>query len=123
MAEEFRHASDSDITSTLGERDRVRGDLHVGGGVRIEGVVRGNIVAASEESSLVVAPRARIEGDVQIGRARIEGHVTGSVNVSGHLDVLDGGVIEGDVHYGSIAIAAGARVSGVLSSRRAELEG
>lgn len=122
MADEFRHATDGDITSTLGQRDRSRGDLHVGGGLRVEGVVRGNIVAAAEEASLIVAPAARIEGDVQIGRARIEGHVTGTVTVTGHLDVMDGAVLEGDVHYGSIAIGSGARVVGLLTSRRAELE-
>lgn len=122
MADEFRHATASDITSTLGRCDRARGDLHVRGGLRVEGVVRGNIVAADEQASLIVAPGARVEGDVQIGRARIEGHVTGTVTVTGHLDIDDGGVVEGDVHYGSVAIACGARVTGVLSSRRAELE-
>lgn len=122
MADEFRHATDSDITSTLGRRDRARGDLHVGGGLRVDGVVRGNIVAAEEEASLIVTPQARVQGDVQIGRARIEGHVTGTVTVTGHIDILDGGVVEGDVHYGSIAIASGACVTGLLSSRRAELE-
>ena len=122
MADEFRHANDSDMTSKIGQRDRTRGDFHVGGGLRVEGVVRGNILAAEDDASLIVCPRARVEGDVRIGRARIEGHVTGTVTVIGHLDILDGGVVEGDVHYGSIAIASGARVTGVLSSRRSELE-
>lgn len=122
MADEFRHANDGDMTSTIGQRDRTRGDFHVGGGLRVEGVVRGNILASDDDASLIVRPRARVEGDVRIGRARIEGHVTGTVTVTGHLDIVDGGVVEGDVHYGSIAIAAGARVTGVLSSRRSELE-
>ncbi len=123
MADEFRHATEADITSSVGQRDRTRGDFHVGGGLRVDGVVRGNILASGDDASLVVSPNARVEGDVHVARARIEGHVTGSVTVTGHVDVIDGGVIEGDVHYGSMAIASGARVNGVLSSRRHELEG
>lgn len=122
MADEFRHANDADMTSWIGRRDRTRGDFHVGGGLRVEGVVRGNILAADDDAGVIVGPGARIEGDVHIGRARIEGRVSGSVTVTGHLDILDGGVVEGDVHYGSIAIVAGARVTGVLSSRRSEME-
>ena len=122
MAEDFRHAGDNDITSTIGERDRARGDLHVGGGLQVNGVVRGNVLATSADAALIVRANALIEGDIKVVRARIEGHVTGTVTVEGHLDVMDGGVIEGDVHYGSMAIASGATVSGVLSSMRQELE-
>ena len=116
MSDEFRHATERDITSVIGERDRTRGDVHVGGGLRIDGVVRGNVVAASGEAALIVSANACVEGDIRVRWARLAGRVTGTVTVDGHLDVLAGAVIEGDVHYGSMAIEDGASITGTLGA-------
>ena len=120
MPDAFRHASDADITSIIGVRDRTRGDCHVGGGLRVDGVVRGNVLASSEDAALIVSPNARIEGDIHVGRARLHGHVTGTVTVDGHLDVRSGAVVEGDVRYGSMSIETGASITGTLSALRIE---
>ena len=48
---DVRHATDSDITTTLGRADRTRGDFHVGGGLRVLGVVRGNVEPVSAEAA------------------------------------------------------------------------
>lgn len=122
MPDDFRHASDADITSIIGVRDRTRGDCHVGGGLRVDGVVRGNVLASSDDAALIVSPNARIEGDIHVTRARLDGHITGTVTVDGHLDVRAGAVIEGDVRYGSMAIEPGASVTGTLSALRIESE-
>ncbi|MEF8833259.1 MAG: polymer-forming cytoskeletal protein [Halofilum sp. (in: g-proteobacteria)] len=122
MSDDFRHASDADITSIIGVRDRTRGDCHVGGGLRVDGVVRGNVLASREDAALIVSPNARIEGDIHVGRARLHGHVTGTVRVDGHLDVCSGAVVEGDVRYGSMAIETGASITGILSALRIEGE-
>lgn len=118
MSDDFRHASDADITSIIGVRDRIRGDFHVGGGLRVDGVIRGNVVAASDDAVLIVSPNARIEGDIHVVRARLDGHVTGTVTVDGHLDVRAGAIIEGDVRYGSMAIHPGAAITGALCPLR-----
>jgi len=117
MSTPFRHAADSDVTSTIAARDRARGDLHVGGGLRVEGVIRGHIKPTSADAALLLAPKARIEGDVHVSRARIQGRVTGSLDIEGHLEVASGAVIEGDVRYRSMTIAAGATVNGHLHPR------
>lgn len=123
MSSDFRHASDADITSIIGVRDRTRGDCHVGGGLRVDGVVRGDVVAASDDAALIVSTNARIEGDIHVARARLDGHVTGTVTVDGHLDVRSGAVIEGDVRYGSMAIETGASITGTLTALRIEMDG
>ena len=118
MNDQFHHVADREVTSTIGERERTRGDVHVGGCLRVDGIVRGNIESTSDQSSLILSPHARIEGDVSVHRARIEGHVTGTMTIEGHLDVLTGAVIEGDVRYRSMTIEAGATVNGGVSALR-----
>lgn len=120
MSENFRHASDADVTSIIGVRDRARGDCHIGGGLRVDGVLRGNVVASSDDAVLIVSPNARVEGDVHVTRARLDGHVTGTVTVDGHIDVRAGAVVEGDVRYGSMAIETGASITGTLTALRIE---
>lgn len=122
MSSDFRHASDAEITSIIGVRDRTRGDCHVGGGLRVDGVVRGNVVASSDDAVLIVSPNARIEGDIHVTRARLDGHITGTVTVDGHLDVRAGAVVEGDVRYGSMAIETGASITGTLTALRIEMD-
>ena len=111
---EVRHASESDITTLLGRQDRTRGDLHIGGGVRVQGVVRGNIEPGGEQCAVIVSRGGVVQGDIHASRARVEGSVTGTLRIEGHLDVIAGAVIDGDVTYGSMSIEAGARVEGHL---------
>ncbi len=116
---QVRHATDADITTVLGRPDRTRGDLHVGGGLRVDGVVRGNISPNGEGSTLIVAESGHVEGDVAVTRARIDGRVTGGLDIEEHLDVSAGAIIEGDIRYGSMSMEAGACINGAVRSRHA----
>lgn len=116
MSDDVRHASDAETTSVVGARDRVRGDLHVGGGLRVDGIVRGHISPNGDDASLVLSRHAGIDGDVHVRRARIEGQVKGTLQIEGHLDVTGTAVIEGDIRYRSMAIEAGASITGHLTA-------
>jgi len=111
----FRHATDGDITTILGKRDRTRGDLHVTGGVRVDGVVRGNIEPVSIDAAVIVSRTGSVQGNIHVHRARIDGRVKGNILTEGHLDLTSSAVIEGRVSYGSLSIEAGADVNGELS--------
>jgi len=119
---QVHRATDADITTTLGPADRTRGDLHIGGGLRVDGVVRGNIAPNGDGSTVIVAESGHVEGDIKIGRARIDGRVTGGLDIEGHLDVSAGATIEGDILYGSMSMEAGACVNGAVRSRHGGLE-
>jgi len=108
----FRHATEEDVTSILGRRDRTRGDVHVSGGLRVDGVVRGNIEPGGNDAAVLVSPGGHVEGRIRAQRVRVEGHVSGSMIIEGHVDVMPRAVIEGDISYGSMSIAAGAVVNG-----------
>lgn len=110
--DDFRHATEGDVTSILGRRDRTRGDLHVSGGLRVDGVVRGNIEPGGNDAAVLVSPGGHVEGRIRAQRVRVEGHVTGAMIIEGHVDVMARAVIEGDISYGSMSIAPGAVVNG-----------
>lgn len=115
-----RHAVDSDVTSVLGKEDRTRGDLRIGGCVRVEGVVRGDIEPVSDHAAVIIGPEGFVEGDVHVRRARIEGRVYGSIRVDGHLDVTSTAVLEGDLAYDSMRVEPGAWIEGRATCTRSE---
>jgi cytoskeletal protein CcmA (bactofilin family) len=114
---QVRQATDSDITTVLGRPDRTRGDVHVGGGLRVDGIVRGNVEANGPEATLIVAEAGQVDGDIKVTRARIDGSVSGGLDIEGHIEISATAVIQGDIAYGSMSMAAGARVDGAVRPR------
>ncbi len=115
MASEDRNihpARDQDITSTIGREDRTRGDLAIGGGLQVAGIVRGKIESLNGDTTLIVAAGGRVEGTVAVARARIEGVFTGTLTVTGHVEITDTAVVEADIEYGTLRVHSGARIGG-----------
>jgi cytoskeletal protein CcmA (bactofilin family) len=119
---QVRQATDTDITTVLGRPDRTRGDLHIGGGLRVDGVVRGNIAPNGEGSTLIISESGHVEGDIAVTRARIDGTVNGGLDIQEHLDVTASATIQGDILYGSMSMEAGACIDGTVRSRHAGLD-
>ena len=62
----FLRARSDRIDTLIGPGIRVDGDLSFTGGLRIDGEVRGNVVAAPDQPSvLVIGATGRVEGDSQ----------------------------------------------------------
>jgi len=79
--------------------------------------VLGNLRMVPEgTAALEVTEGAVVEGDVRAQQASINGRVRGDVTVAGRLALGPKAVIEGNVYYGSIEMAAGARITGKLLS-------
>lgn len=108
------HASQDRISTTIGRRDRIRGDLHIAGGVCIDGVMHGNVEPGGDDAVVIVSHGAYVEGCIRAHSVRIAGHVVGLLRVEGHVHLTDTARIEGDIHYGSMVVEAGAGVTGRL---------
>ena len=67
----------NEITTRIGAPDRVRGELHVGGCARIDGVVRGSIERASDTSRAILGPGGHIRGEIRVHSIWIDGEVVG----------------------------------------------
>ena len=104
------------IDSLIGASTRMDGNVVFHGGLRIDGHVRGDVLAAGEAPGmLVIGEHARVDGDITAAHLIVSGIVEGSVTVSGLVELQPKARITGDVRYRSIEIHQGAVVEGMLS--------
>lgn len=117
-----RPPTSGEITSTIAVEDRVRGELHVGGCARVDGVLRGSIERSGGDwPRLVIGASGHVRGDIRVHSVWIEGQVVGSIEATGHVDIAPTARVAADISYGTLRIGAGARVDGQLRCPRAEL--
>lgn len=110
----IRQSDITEVTSIVGAGDRIRGELHVAGCARIDGVVRGNIERHGNDACAIVSPGGHVRGDIHVHSIRIEGQVVGRVEATGHVEIAASATVDADLQYGTLAIAAGAQVNGRL---------
>jgi len=106
----------SRIDCLIGATTAVDGNLTFSGGLRVDGRVRGNVVAADGEAgTLVVSEDAHIEGEIRVSHVVINGTVIGSVHATEYVELQPKANVTGDVHYKTIEMDLGAVVQGRLS--------
>ncbi|MFC7556789.1 polymer-forming cytoskeletal protein [Pseudoroseomonas wenyumeiae] len=93
----------------------LEGRLRSHGAVQIEGVLRGELVAAS----VMVAPGGLIEGLVTVEHAQIDGTLRGTV-VARDVEISRTAMVDAELVYEEIGIARGARVHGLHRRREPE---
>jgi cytoskeletal protein CcmA (bactofilin family) len=103
------------IDSLIGVGTSVDGDLNFSGGLRIDGQINGNVVAAQgKPSTLVLSEHAQVNGEVNVTHLVINGSISGSVYASEYMELQSKAKINGDVHYTTLEIQLGAIVEGRL---------
>ncbi len=103
------------IDSLVGHGTVVDGDLSFTGGLRVDGWVKGNVRSTGgEPATLVLSEKARIEGEIHVSHALINGAVLGPVHATEYLELQVHAKVQGDVHYRSLEIQVGAVVQGRL---------
>jgi cytoskeletal protein CcmA (bactofilin family) len=112
----FGRNAQSEIDTLVGMSARIEGNVSFSGGLRIDGEVRGNVIAVDgADSLLIVSEHARIEGEVRCANMVVNGHICGPVVASELLEVQPKGSIVGNVHYKRIELHGGASVSGQMT--------
>lgn len=104
------------IDSLIGAGTRIEGSVYFTGGLRIDGEVKGSILAADGASSsmLVLSEHARVEGAVNVAHLVTNGAVVGPVVVTESLEMQSKARIVGDVEYAVIEMHQGAVIEGRL---------
>lgn len=103
------------IDSLIGDGTTVEGNVIFNGGLRIDGRVKGNVLAGDEQpSTLVLSERARVEGEIRVSHAVINGTVIGPVYATEYVELQPKCNVTGDVHYRTLEIQLGAVVQGRL---------
>ncbi|HVR92812.1 MAG TPA: polymer-forming cytoskeletal protein, partial [Casimicrobiaceae bacterium] len=68
------------IDSLIGAGTVVNGNVTFTGGLRIDGHVHGNVVAANgEPSALVISEEAEVDGEIRVSHVVVNGKVSGPV--------------------------------------------
>lgn len=110
-----RNKPQSRIDSLIGPGTRIEGGISFSGGLRVDGHVRGNIMATGDEpSTLVLSDLANVQGEIHVSHVVINGTVVGPVHASEYLELQAKAKVSGDVFYKSMEIQLGAVVEGKL---------
>lgn len=116
----FGRKSKDTIDSLIGASTTIEGNVYFKGGLRIDGVVKGNVVADSDDvSMLVVSEHAKIDGELRVAHMIINGEVNGPVYCSELVELQPKARITGDVFYKALEVHGGAVVSGKLTHDQA----
>ena len=112
----FGHKTKNTIDSLIGVSTRIEGDLYFKGGLRIDGHVKGNVIAEEGETSmLVISEHAKVEGEVRVAHLVVNGEIVGPVHSSELLELQPKARITGDVYYKALEMHGGALVAGKLT--------
>jgi len=104
------------IDSLIGISTNIEGNVNFKGGLRIDGTVKGNVIADSNEPSmLVISEHAKVEGEVRVAHLVVNGEIIGPVYSSELLELQPRARITGDVYYKALEMHGGALVSGKLT--------
>lgn len=101
------------ITSVIAKSAEFKGDLELTEGIKIDGVVRGN-VRIDGDGLLVISENAVVEGDVTAKAAIISGRVAGHTSVT-RLVLQPTATIDGELSYSMLKMAEGAAVTGRMN--------
>src|SRR3979411_2130886 len=112
------------MDSLIGATTRIEGHVICSGGLRVDGMVRGNVASVADQpGTLVVSSDARIDGEVQAAHIVVNGTINGPVHATETLELQAGTVGKGDVDYKSLEIHQGAVVEGRLVHHVADVKG
>lgn len=106
----------SKIDTLIGQGVEVTGDVKFQGGLHLDGTINGNVITADnvEGTVLVISDRGRVEGDVHVAYAVINGEVVGNVYASEKLELSANARISGNVEYNLLEMASGAEINGQM---------
>jgi cytoskeletal protein CcmA (bactofilin family) len=112
----FGHKAKNTIDSLIGVSTRIEGNLYFKGGLRVDGHVKGSIIAESDDASmLVISEQAKVEGEIRVAHLVVNGEIVGPVYSSELLELQPKARITGDVYYKALEMHGGALVSGKLT--------
>ena len=112
---ESRKKKTAKIDTLIGEHTEFAGNVTFSGGLHVDGVVKGNIIAESDSSSVLsLSDQGTIEGEIHVPYNIINGTVVGNLYSSQHVELEAKSRITGDVYYNLLEISTGAHISGRL---------
>ena len=104
------------ISTLLGVGTLIEGTLEFHDTIRLDGDVKGKIV--SDNGTLIVGEKARVNADISVGVAVISGEVTGKVEAKDRIEIHCPGRVTGDLVASVICIDSGVIFNGNCSMKK-----
>ena len=119
----FNRKHKNTIDSLIGLSTSIDGNLYFKGGLRIDGQIKGNVIAEEGHGSmLIISEHAVICGEVRAAHIVVDGTISGPLFSSELLELLPKARVNGDVHYKALEMSGGALVTGRLAPEGEVLE-
>jgi len=87
----------------------IEGKIEGTGHVRIAGSFKGDVHV---QGNLTIESGAKVTGGVRANTVVIGGELEGNIDVASRVELLQTGVLNGDLKAGSLTVAAGSRMRG-----------
>ncbi|HEV8197735.1 MAG TPA: polymer-forming cytoskeletal protein [Gemmatimonadales bacterium] len=87
----------------------IEGKIEGSGHVRIAGRFKGDVHV---QGNLTIEAGAKLTGSVRANTVVIGGELDGNIEGASRVELLDTGVLNGDLKAGSLTVAAGSRMRG-----------
>ncbi len=100
-----REAKESLIAADL----TIEGKIEGAGHVRIAGRFNGDVHV---QGNLTIEAGAKLTGGVRANTVIIGGELQGNIDAASRVELLESGVLNGDLKAGSLTVAAGSRMRG-----------
>ena len=104
------------INTVIGRGTEIEGSVQFTGGLHVDGVVKGDVLSDPEDAqaTLTLSEHGRIEGNVRVSNAMLNGTVIGDVVASHRVELAPEARITGTVTYTLLEMTMGAEVNGKL---------
>ena len=87
----------------------IEGKIEGAGHVRIAGKFKGDVKV---QGNLTIEQGAKVAGGVSASKVTLAGELDGNIESAQQVELLQSGVINGDLKAGSLTVAAGSRIRG-----------
>jgi cytoskeletal protein CcmA (bactofilin family) len=87
----------------------IEGKIEGAGHIRIAGRFKGDVKV---EGNVTIENGAHVTGQLHANTVIVSGEVQGNIDASTKVELLENGVINGDVKAGTLSVAAGSRMRG-----------
>ncbi|HSM11298.1 MAG TPA: polymer-forming cytoskeletal protein [Lysobacter sp.] len=105
-------APDREVKESLIASDiTIEGKIEGSGHVRIAGRFKGDV---NVQGNLTIETGAKVTGGVRASKVIIAGELEGNIEAAQRVELLEAGVLIGDVKAGSLTVAPGSRIRGQM---------
>jgi cytoskeletal protein CcmA (bactofilin family) len=105
----------SHYDTLISPKTEIVGDVKFKGGLQVEGIVKGNLIAEAGSGAVVrISDSGRVEGQINVPNVVVNGVVVGNIYASEYIELAKKARIQGDVYYHMMEMVLGAEVNGKL---------